>query len=62
MVDKKSDVGVRLEDTFIDFNTDSGCKTKKRTLYIYFGYERSSGLLLVECFLRGWNHDNGQVF
>ena len=62
MVDKKSDVGVRLEATFTDFNTNSGCKTKKRTLYICFGYERASGLLLVTCFLRRWNHDNGQLF
>ena len=61
MVDKKSDVGVRLEATFTDFNTNSSCKTKKRTLCICFGYERASGLLLVTCFLCRWNHDNGQL-
>ena len=42
MVDKKSDVGVRLEATFNDLNTNRGCKTKKKTLYICFRYERAS--------------------
>ena len=29
MIDKKSDVGVRLEASFTDFNTNSGCKTRR---------------------------------
>ena len=36
-------------------------KQRMRTLYICFGYERASGLLLATCFLRRWNHDNGQL-
>ena len=31
MVDKKSDVGVRLEATFTDYNTNNRCKTVERT-------------------------------
>ena len=27
MVDKKSDVGVRLEATFTEYNTNNSCKT-----------------------------------
>ena len=31
MVDKKLDVGVRLEATFADYNTNSSYKTVERT-------------------------------
>ena len=62
MVDEKSDVGVRLEATFTDFNDNSGCKTNKRTLFIFLVNERASGWLLVTCFLHRWNYDNGQIY
>ena len=59
---RNRDVGVRLQVTFTNNNTNIDCKSKERTLSICFGSDWTSALLLAKCFLRRRNDNNGYLF